>query len=180
MTLFSLSRWRNTEYLTNLPILLFVVHKPWLRWYGRVLRSSEDSVAKITLALSPEGKRLHGRPNKRWLDQIKENNVTKVDAVDCTKWRQQCRKANRVTKQENTWAGQRREKRSCWSWAPANKSSCVFLPWVCCVLWAVCCWNCSRYYWFPGNNQFLMLSWHPQVSQTLLWFLFEYVLQILK
>ena len=77
-----------------------------LRWYGHVIRSEDDSVAKTALVLSPDGKRPRGRPKKRWLDQIKEDmreaNVTKEDAMDRAKWRKQCRKADPASKRDNT------------------------------------------------------------------------------
>lgn len=73
------------------------MQKSWLKCH--VLLSSIDSVVKITLALSPEGKRPHRRPKKRWLDQIKEDMwaviVTKEDHA-------KCRKTDPTTKWDNT------------------------------------------------------------------------------
>jgi hypothetical protein len=69
-----------------------------LRWYGHVLRSEEESVAKTALNFSPPGKRPRGRPKKRWLDRMKEDmrsvNVEPQDALDRPKWRSACRKAD--------------------------------------------------------------------------------------
>ncbi|VDP14158.1 unnamed protein product [Heligmosomoides polygyrus] len=39
-----------------------------LRWYGHVLRASDDTVRKIGLNLEVLGKRPRGRPKQRWLD----------------------------------------------------------------------------------------------------------------
>ncbi|KAG2459431.1 ICA1L protein, partial [Polypterus senegalus] len=52
---------------------LNVAREYQLRWYGHVLRSEEETVAKITLRRGPDGKLSHGRPKRRWLDRIKED-----------------------------------------------------------------------------------------------------------
>ncbi|VDL76809.1 unnamed protein product [Nippostrongylus brasiliensis] len=41
-----------------------------LRWYGHVLRASNDTVCKIGLALDVLGTRPRGRPKQRWLDMM--------------------------------------------------------------------------------------------------------------
>ncbi|XP_056112726.1 uncharacterized protein LOC130089448 [Rhinichthys klamathensis goyatoka] len=69
-----------------------------LRWYGHVIRSEEESVARRALRLSPEGKsERRGRPKKRWMDRIKEDmkyiDVAPEDALDRRKWRKACRQA---------------------------------------------------------------------------------------
>ena len=69
-----------------------------LRWYGHIIRSDVNSVAKTALQLSPQGRRPRGRPKKRWLDRLKEDmrntNVAPEDALDRAKWRRQCTTAD--------------------------------------------------------------------------------------
>ncbi len=59
------------------------------RWYGHVVKSEEESIAKRALRLNPEGKPPRGRPKKRWMDRIKEDmkhdNVTPDDVLDLKK-----------------------------------------------------------------------------------------------
>lgn len=69
-----------------------------LRWYGHVIRSDENSVAKTAMIIDPEGCRPRGRPMKRWMDKIKEDiktiNASPEDALDRTKWRNLCQRAD--------------------------------------------------------------------------------------
>lgn len=64
-----------------------------LRWDGHVVRSSEESVDRRVLRLSPDGQQPRGWPKKRWMDRIKENmkqvNTTPDDAWtrSCGEWR---------------------------------------------------------------------------------------------
>lgn len=69
-----------------------------LRWYGHVIRSDENSVAKTAMMIDPEGCRPRGRPKKRWMDRIKEDiktiNASPEDVLDRTKWRNLCRRVD--------------------------------------------------------------------------------------
>ncbi|ROL54701.1 RNA-directed DNA polymerase from mobile element jockey [Anabarilius grahami] len=69
-----------------------------LRWYGHVVRSAEDSVAKTATRIDPVGHRPRGRPKKRWMDRIKEDlkivNASPGDALDRPKWRRLCQRAD--------------------------------------------------------------------------------------
>lgn len=69
-----------------------------MRWYGHVMRSCENSVAKAAMTMRPLGERPRGRPKKRWTDQVADDmrklGVTLEDAQDRVKWRNACRKAD--------------------------------------------------------------------------------------
>ncbi len=69
-----------------------------LRWYGHVVRSAEDSIAKTAMRIDPPGRQPWGRPKKRWMDRIKEDmktvNASPEDALDRNKWRRLCRRAD--------------------------------------------------------------------------------------
>ncbi|XP_039891991.1 uncharacterized protein LOC120736091 [Simochromis diagramma] len=72
--------------------------KSRLRWYGHVIRSYENSVAKTAMMIDPEGCQPRGRPQKRWMAKIKEDiktvNASPEDALDRTKWRNLCGRAD--------------------------------------------------------------------------------------
>ena len=47
------------------------IERSKLRWYGHVMRMSDDRLLKKYLTWVPEGSRLTGRPKKRWTDGLK-------------------------------------------------------------------------------------------------------------
>ena len=47
------------------------IERSKLRWYGHVMRMSDDGLPKKYLTWVPEGSRPTGRPRKRWIDGIK-------------------------------------------------------------------------------------------------------------
>ncbi|XP_046406233.1 uncharacterized protein LOC124171139 [Ischnura elegans] len=57
-----------------------------LWWYGHVIQSNENSMARTVMRLSPEGRRPRGRPKMRWLARIKADlkavNATPEDALE--------------------------------------------------------------------------------------------------
>ncbi len=82
----------------GVPPIMEKMREARLRWYGHVVRSEEESIAKRALCLNMEGKRPRGRPKKRWMDRMKEDmkhdNVAPDDALDRKEWRAICRKAD--------------------------------------------------------------------------------------
>ncbi|KAG7329620.1 hypothetical protein KOW79_007794 [Hemibagrus wyckioides] len=71
-----------------------------LTWYGHVIRSGDDTEAKTAYHFSPPGRRLRGRPKKRWLDRLVEDmcatEITPGDALNRVKrWKVYC-EFNRV------------------------------------------------------------------------------------
>ncbi len=61
-----------------------------LRWYGHIIRSGDDTVAKTAYNLSPPRRRPRDRSKKWWLDRLAEDmhfvNITPGDALDRAKW----------------------------------------------------------------------------------------------
>jgi hypothetical protein len=57
--------------LYSLPNIVRVVKSRRMSWAGRVARVGEDSGVHRVLVGNPEGKRLLGRPRRRWEDHIK-------------------------------------------------------------------------------------------------------------
>ena len=68
--------WRklHNEELNNLyslPNIVRVVKSRRMTWAGHVARMGEDRGVHMVLVGKPEGKRLLGRPRRRWEDNIK-------------------------------------------------------------------------------------------------------------
>jgi hypothetical protein len=59
--------------LYSLPNIVRVVKSRRMRWAGHVARMGEDRGVYRVLVGNPEGKRLLGRPRRRWEDNIKMN-----------------------------------------------------------------------------------------------------------
>ena len=67
------------------------VQESRLKWYGHVLRREDEYVGKRVMAMAVPGKRMRGRPNRRWLDSIRndlsERELSREHAQDRAKWR---------------------------------------------------------------------------------------------
>jgi hypothetical protein len=92
--------WRklHNEELHNLyssPSIIRIIRSGRMRWAGHVARMGEKRTVYRLLVRKPEGKRLLGRPKRRWIDNIKmdllEIGVSVVDwiglAQDMYRWR---------------------------------------------------------------------------------------------
>ena len=66
-----------------------------LRWYGHVMRRDQEYVGKKMMEMELAGKRKRGRPNRRFLDALKEDmrevGVKKSDVEDRKMWRMMIR-----------------------------------------------------------------------------------------
>ncbi len=98
-----LTRWdevknEDVRKTTGVAPIMETMREAWLRGYGHVVRSEEESIEKRALRLNNEGKRPRGRPKKRWMDRIKEDtrhdNGTPDDVLDRKKWRAICWKVD--------------------------------------------------------------------------------------
>ena len=67
-----------------------------LRWYGHIKRRPDNYVGKVVQQMEIDGKRLRGRPRRRWMNVIQEDmkacRVTEHDTADREKWRRKTRK----------------------------------------------------------------------------------------
>ncbi|EYC06516.1 hypothetical protein Y032_0075g935 [Ancylostoma ceylanicum] len=82
-----------------------------LRWYGHVLRSDDNSVAKSAMNISVDGRRPRGRSKTRWLNRRIGYAFTEAH----TRRRFQSRKmalthAERQPLLLGTWLGRRRRR----------------------------------------------------------------------
>ncbi len=69
-----LDRVRNEDVRRRMGVSPIVekMCEAWLRWYGHIIRSGDDTVAKTAYNLSPPGRRPRGLSKKRWLDRLAE------------------------------------------------------------------------------------------------------------
>ena len=62
------------------------VQESRLKWYGHVLRREDEYVGKRVMGMDVPGKRRIGRPNREWLDSIRndlwERELSREDAQD--------------------------------------------------------------------------------------------------
>ena len=77
-------KWRrmhNEElnYLYPSPNIVRVIKSRRMRWAGHVARMGEESGVYRVLVGKPEGRRLLGRPRRRWVDNIR----TDLQEVEC-------------------------------------------------------------------------------------------------
>ena len=49
------------------------VQESRFKWYGHVLRREDEYVGKRVMAMEVPGKRMRGRPKRRWLDSIRND-----------------------------------------------------------------------------------------------------------
>ena len=85
---------RTSEELRNLvgiqPITT-VIRSGRLRWYGHVMRKSDEDWVKKCMELRTEGRRPVGRPRRTWLESVEtdmaELEIDREDVHDRNKWR---------------------------------------------------------------------------------------------
>ena len=69
--------------------------KARLRWYGHLRRKDDVYIGRRMLRMELPGKRKRGRPNRRFMDVVKEDvaevEVTEEDTVDRNNWRRKIR-----------------------------------------------------------------------------------------
>ena len=78
--------------------LLGTVRKRKLQWFGHLVRQ-DNSLAKMIMEGMVEGKRGRGRPEKQWIDNIKEWTMLEISEImkkarDREQWRLIVRKAS--------------------------------------------------------------------------------------
>jgi hypothetical protein len=92
--------WRklHNEDLHNLyspPSIIRMIKSRMMRWAGHVARMGENRNVYRILVGNPEGKRLLGRPRRRWVDNIKmdlrEIGWSVMDWIDLAQDRDQWR-----------------------------------------------------------------------------------------
>ena len=74
------------------------VQEARLRWYGHVMRSPEEQVAREAMDMVVEGRRRRGRPKTRWKDRIEadllEKGINERDYENRSNWRRLIRNSD--------------------------------------------------------------------------------------
>ena len=58
------------------------VHGRRLKWYGHMMRIEGHYVGRRAMVMKVQGRRKRGRPNRRWLDKVKDNTKEKGLSAD--------------------------------------------------------------------------------------------------
>ena len=75
-----------------------------IAWLGHVLRMDDKRTHKRILQWKPIGKRIRGRPQKRWIAGIEED----LQIMGVRRWRKQCEERaewKKVTEKAKTYSG---------------------------------------------------------------------------
>ena len=98
-------RMRNEDVgrrttVTSSVVSVIEVNK--LRWYGHMLRKSEDEVVRQAWEVPVKGERSRGRQPRRWSDglrkRLEELDLKEEDAQDRKKWRSRIQAADPLKK----------------------------------------------------------------------------------
>ena len=92
--------------LVGIQLITTVIISGRLRWYGHVMRKSDEDWGKKCMEYRIEGRRPGGRPRRTWLDSVEadvaEHEIDKEDIHDRRKWRRNVnvmkRKSNPIGK----------------------------------------------------------------------------------
>ena len=59
------------EFIENADIVRFIKSRR-IAWLGHVMRMDEKRIPKRILECKPTGRRIRGRPRKRWVEDMKK------------------------------------------------------------------------------------------------------------
>jgi len=95
----TLGNWRRRynrelyDMLELAPVTSFIKSQR-IQWLGDIMRRQENEVVRVALEWKPQVKRPRGRPRKRWLDVVEEEDLKilgvdnwKETAQDRDRWR---------------------------------------------------------------------------------------------
>ena len=90
------------ELVENTDIVRFIKSRR-LAWLGHVIRMDEKRTAKRILEWKPIGRRIRGRPRKRWIEDIEDMQIMGI-----REWRKLCKERaewKRITEKAKTHSG---------------------------------------------------------------------------
>ena len=80
------------EFIENADIVRFI--KSRIAWLGHVMRMDEKRIPKRVLEWKPTGRRIRGRPRKRWVEDTEED----IQTLGIRGWR-------KLSKERTEWRG---------------------------------------------------------------------------
>jgi hypothetical protein len=75
-----------------------------IAWLGHVMRKDEKRMPKRVLEWKPMGRRIRGRPRKRWIEDVEED----IQKMGIRGWRKLCKERmewKRITEKAETHSG---------------------------------------------------------------------------
>jgi hypothetical protein len=91
------------ELIENADIMRFIKSRR-IAWLGHVMRMDEKGTTKRVLQWKPIGRRIRGRPRKRWIEDVEED----IERMGIRGWRKLCKEGaewKRITKKAKTDSG---------------------------------------------------------------------------
>jgi len=91
------------KLIKNTDIVRFIKSRR-IAWLGHVMRMDDKRTPKRILQWKPIGKRIRGRPRKRWIVDIEED----MQIMGIRWWRKQCKERaewKRITENAKTHSG---------------------------------------------------------------------------
>ena len=84
--------------LVGVEVITTVIRSGRLRWYGHMMRKSDENWVKKCMDFRVEGIRLVGRPRRTWLERVEEDmaevEINREDVHDRKKWKKNVMKRN--------------------------------------------------------------------------------------
>jgi len=91
------------ELIENADRLRFIKSRR-IAWLGHVMRVDEKRTLKRVLEWKPIGRRIRGRPRKRWIEDVEED----IQRMGIRRWRKLCKERTewkRITEKAKTHSG---------------------------------------------------------------------------
>ena len=91
------------ELIENVDVVRFIKSRR-IAWLGHVMRMDDKRTPKRILDWKPLGRRIRGRPRKRWIEDIEED----MKIMGIRRWRKQCEERaewKRITEKAKTRSG---------------------------------------------------------------------------
>ena len=95
------------EPIENADIVRFIKSRR-ITWLGHVMRMDEKRTPKRVLEWKPIGRRIRGRPRKRWIEDVEED----IKRMGIRGWRKLCKERmewKRITEKAKTHSGLQRQ-----------------------------------------------------------------------
>jgi hypothetical protein len=92
-----------SELVKNTDIVRFINSRR-MAWLSHVMQMDEKRTPKRILEWKPIGRRIRGRPRKRWIEDIEDN----IQIMGIRGWRKLCKERaewKRITEKAKTYSG---------------------------------------------------------------------------